>query len=514
MNGHANNTVESILPIAVFLLPLAAAGAIVLGRNLKRWFWHTAAILGSATTLGVSAAIAREVLAGNVLISWSNQLRVDGLSSLLAVLIGLIGFIATVYSLQYMTHGHSSEQTPQDNPAQRRLWIYYSLLLSFIGTMQWGCVTNNVIVLYVAVEATTLASGLLVSYYWDKRALEAGYKYLMLLTVGLTFALFGCVLLYAAAAATGKITSANALLLSELTGVGHLIPAGTAMMTVAFLVVGFGTKAGIAPFHPWLPDAHAEAPTPISVLLSALMIKVAAYALARTVSMFYTTTPALSVFIVAMGAFTMVVGIVMALAQDDLKRMLAFSSVSQMGYIVAGLGLGTYLGIYGGLFHLFNHTVFKSLLFLCIGALIYSTGGLRRISQMSGMSKLTPITALCFFVGALSIGGFPPFNGFMSKFTIFLALIDKGMIWAAIIGMVTSLLTITCLVRAAYSVFWGNTRVEGVTGNPGPQEVPVSMWSGMVFLAGLSLLIGLYPALIYPILNSATQCILKIMGTT
>jgi proton-translocating NADH-quinone oxidoreductase chain N len=514
MKEQVVNTVESTLPVAIFILPLVAAGAIVLARRLSRWVWETAAVIGAIGTLGISAGIARAVLADTVLVAWGNQLRVDGLSALLSVLVGMIALIATVYSLRYMAHEQSSEQPVATNLGGRRLWVYYALLLLFVGTMEWGCVTNNVIVLYVAVEATTLASGLLVSFYWDKRALEAGYKYLMLLTVGLTFALFGCVLLYAAAAATGKITGSDALLLSELKAVGHWVPAGTAMITVAFLVVGFGTKAGIAPFHPWLPDAHAEAPTPISVLLSALMIKVAAYALARTVSIFYSATPALSVFVVAMGAFTMVVGIVMALAQDDLKRMLAFSSVSQMGYIVAGLGVGTYIGIYGGLFHLVNHTVFKSLLFLCVGALIYSTGGLRRISQMSGMSKWMPITGLCFFVGALSIGGLPPFNGFISKFTIFLALVDKGMIWAAVIGMITSLLTITCLVHAAYAVFWGNARVEGLSHNPGPKEVPVSMWAGMVFLASVSLLLGVFPAVIYPILDSATKCVLQIMGTS
>lgn len=286
------------------------------------------------------------------------------------------------------------------------------------------------------------------------------------------------------------------------------------MITVAFLVIGFGTKAGIAPFHPWLPDAHAEAPTPISVLLSGVMIKVAAYALARTVSIFYPAWPALNIFIVAVGAFTMIVGIVMALAQDDLKRLLAFHSVSQMGYIITGLGVGTYLGIYGGLFHLLNHTIFKSLLFLCVGALMYSTGGLRRVSQMSGMGKVMPITALCFFVGAFSMGGMPPFNGFMSKLTIFLALVDKGMIWAAVIAMITSLLTLACLVHAAYSVFWGKLRVEGGSHNPGPREVPLSMWAGMLFLAGLALLIGVFPSVTYPLVDSATRCVLQIMGTT
>ena len=146
--------------------------------------------------------------------------------------------------------------------------------------MLWGCVTNNVVMLYVAIEATTLTSGLLVAFYWDRRALEAGYKYLMLLTIGITFALFGCVLVYAAAAATKQLSGGNALLISEVRTVVHFIPGGTAAFAIAFLVIGFGTKAGIAPFHPWLPDAHAEAPTPISVLLSGVMIKMALYAMA------------------------------------------------------------------------------------------------------------------------------------------------------------------------------------------------------------------------------------------
>ncbi len=179
--------------------------------------------------------------------------------------------------------------------------IFYGLLMWFLGTMLWGCVTNNVIMLYVAIEATTLTSGLLVAFYWDRRALEAGYKYLMLLTIGITFALFGCVLLYAGAAATDKLTGGSALLISNIRTVAQFIPSGTAAITIAFLVIGFGTKAGIAPFHPWLPDAHAEAPTPISVLLSGVMIKMALYALARTVSIFYPAWPQVTIFLVALG---------------------------------------------------------------------------------------------------------------------------------------------------------------------------------------------------------------------
>ena len=157
-------------------------------------------------------------------------------------------------------------------------------------------------------------------------------------------------------------------------------------------------------------------------------------------------------------------------------------------------------------------TVFKSLLFLCAGALIYSTGGLRRISQMSGLARLMPITALCFFVGAFAMGGMPPFNGFMSKLTLFLAFAEKGMMWAAVIAILTSLLTLVCLVHAAYKVFWGKLALaKEASENPGPREVPVSMWAGMIVLAGLTLLFGVYPQVLYPILDGATRAILHVM---
>jgi hydrogenase-4 component F len=180
----------------------------------------------------------------------------------MVVVIGGIGLLASLYSVRYLA-ARMEEDVPLD-----RLRVFHSLLMWFFGTMLWGCVTNNVVMLYVAIEATTLTSGLLVAFYWNRPALEAGYKYLMLLTIAITFALFGCVLLYAGAAATNKLAGGSALLISEFRNVVRFIPHRTVAITVAFLVIGFGTKAGIAPFHPWLPDAHAEAPTPISVLLS------------------------------------------------------------------------------------------------------------------------------------------------------------------------------------------------------------------------------------------------------
>src|SRR5581483_11387006 len=257
----------SNLPAATFLLPMIAGVLVFLTQRKDRGVQQWITVLTTALVAAFGVRMASLTLNGVVLITWNRELRVDALSALVVVIISGIGLLASIYSLRYL------ENRMLKDPVPGRTRTFYGLLLWFLGTMLWGCVTNNVIMLYVAIEATTLTSGLLVAFYWDRRALEAGYKYLMLLTIGITFALFGCVLLYASAAATNKLGGMSALLISDIRHVVQFIPRGTAAITIAFLVIGFGTKAGIAPFHPWLPDAHAEAPTPVSVLLSGVMIK-------------------------------------------------------------------------------------------------------------------------------------------------------------------------------------------------------------------------------------------------
>lgn len=500
-------SVSSLLPAAAFLVPFVAGAIVLLARRGPRWFWQGTSVIASAITFAAGVGMAVATVGGAVVTGWGNELRVDALSALLVVVIGGVGLLACLYSLRYVLRPELVTRVGVE-VVQRRLPVFYGLLMWFIATMVWGCVTNNIIMLWVAVEATTLASGFLVAFYWDRRALEAGYKYLMLLTIGITFALFGCVLIYAQAAATGQLAGSQALQISEVRHVAHLFPAGTALLTVALLVVGFGTKAGIAPFHPWLPDAHAEAPTPISVLLSGVMIKMAVYALARTTSIFFPSWPQLTVFAVALGSFTMVLGIVVALTQDDLKRLLAYSSVSQIGYVVAGVGLGTYLGCYGGLFHLINHAVAKGLLFMCAGAVVYATGA-RRMSDLGGLASKMPVTGVCFVVGALTIAGLPPLSGFMSKLTIYLALAQAGLWWAAAVAVLASLLTLAVLVRAASVVFWGAPRAVAATVEA--REVPLVMWGPMVILAGVSLLLGLYPQVVFPLVDGAAR-VLALIG--
>ena len=273
------------------------------------------------------------------------------------------------------------------------------------------------------------------------------------------------------------------------------------------MTVGFATKAGLVPFHAWLPDAHSEAPSPISALLSGLIIKIGAYALTRTVTIFAPTYHTIVVFIAILCSISMVVGIIMALVQDDLKRMLAFSSVSQISYVFEGLALGTYLGIYSGLFHLVNHTLIKALLFLSVGAVMYASGGVRRISQLGGLAAKMPLTAACFVLGALSISGLPPLNGFVSKFSLFLAIGDARLYWALVISIVTGLLTLACLMRAAYLVFWKKPDLPPAADF---QPVPLSMHVSMVVLALLCLMIGLLPGTLFPVLDQATRAVMQI----
>lgn len=502
-------TETSMMPAVTFLLPLLAGAPVLFWKRIDRRVQQGLPILIAALVTVMGAWMAIKVVGGVVLTTWNNELRVDALSALMVLVIGVIALMASVYSVRYLRLNGLIQRVGRDAAAGRTR-VFYGLLLWFFGTMLWGCVTNNVVMLYVAIEATTLTSGLLVAFYWDRRALEAGYKYLMLLTIGITFALFGCVLVYAAAAATKQLTGGRALLISDVRTVVPFIPAGTAAFAIAFLVIGFGTKAGIAPFHPWLPDAHAEAPTPVSVLLSGVMIKMALYAMVRTVSIFYPSWPQVTTFLVALGAFTMVLGILMALSQDDLKRLLAYSSVSQMGYVLAGVGLGTYLGCYGGLYHLVNHALYKSLLFLCVGAVIHATGA-RRIAELGGLRHRMPITSGCFLLGALAIAGFPPLNGFWSKLTIYLALARAGLWWAAIIAVAVSILTTAVMVRAGFKVFWGNLRTAAVP-EPAVKEVPAVMWLPMATLGALCLLLGVCPQAAYPVLDRAAA-VLATLGT-
>lgn len=513
--------VPSLLPLVICATPAVLAVIAYPLARASRASGPILNLLGAVVVTALAVPMAVSTTQGQVLVGLSRQLRADALSALLVLVIGGVSLAAAVYTLPYMRLDplvRRISEAAGERAATKRLAAFYALSLAFLATMLWACLTNNIIILYLAVEASTLASGLLVAFYWDRRSLEAGYKYLLLLTVGIAFALFGCVFLYASAAPYVAGDAVHAMLISDLPDVAAHIPHSLAIVILGFFIVGFGTKAGVAPFHPWLPDAHAEAPSPVSALLSGVMIKMAIYALARTVGIFFPLAAyqPVSLFIIVLAAFTMLLGGVMCLAQDDLKRMLAYSSVSQIGYIAMGVGLiGVgfghsvgYLGGYGGLFHLLNHALSKAALFLAVGAIIYTTAG-RRMSELSGLARRMPATAVTFFVAAFAISGMPPFNGFWSKLTLYLAAAEAQLWWAVGIAILTSLLTLIAFVRAGYRVFWseGDGTLEPVR----TRDAPAGMAVPMGVLAGLCVVIGVYPQLVYPILDPAARALAQIL---
>jgi len=482
----------------LILIPTLSGVLIFLFGKKSRLFSEGLAVLGTIITFFLSIQIILLTTRGEVLSFFHEEFRVDALSALVALLVTFIGLIAVIYSIPYIRKEVKEGLIPPE-----AIRSYYGWLMFFFASMLWATTTNNIIMLWVIIEATTLASVVLVAFYWSRDAVEAGYKYAMLLTVGITFALFGCILLYSGASPHIP-NELDPLKMTEIAKVAGKIPKSIALLSVVLLLVGFGTKAGIVPFHTWLPDAHAEAPTPVSALLSGVMIKVGIYAVIRTVLILYPFYSAISLLVLALGIITMVVGVLMMLLQEDLKRFLAFCSVASMGYIVMGLGLGSYLGIYGATFHLLNHSLMKALAFLSIGGVIYATR-CRRLSDLGGLAKTMPITAFTFWVAALALGGVPLFNGFMSEFTLFLAGIKAGHTWATVVAILVAILNLAAFVHISYHVFMGkrSSHLE----NTLIREVPIAMWGGSLVLALLCILIGIYPQVVYPFLNEATKAI-------
>ena len=433
-----------MLLIWLFATPAVAALAeYVLGRKSPSSAGKVS-ILGSTATFCISVALVFQLLDGTPLVALGRQLRADMFAGFVALTVSLVGWVATIFAYPYLRHEAAAGKI-----AVERLPLYFSWSMAFISTMTAVTVNNNIIMMYVLVEATTLASALLVTFYWKPESLEAGYKYLLLCSVGITIGLLGCVIIYAAA--VPLVGGANAMLITEIAAVAGRLPHMVVLVAGVLIIIGFGSKAGLVPFHAWLPDAHSQSPSPVSALLSGVTIKVAIYAIARIATIFLPGHSALGTFGIVLGAISMVTGILVAYQQTDLKRMLAYSSISQMGYIILGFGIGSYLGFFGAIYHLLNHAINKAMLFLCSGVMSYLFGT-TDIRQL-GAKKHSRLLTICFFIGALGIGGMPPLNGFWSKFALYVAAGQAHLWWPLGIALFTSLLTLAVLVKAGAQIF-------------------------------------------------------------
>jgi len=358
--------------------------------------------------------------------------------------------------------------------------------------------TGDFFNLFVFLEIASISSYALVAFGVEAEELEASFKYLILGGVSSTIILLGIALLYSA---TGTLNMAD-VSMSIQKGISRNV----LFFTFALFLMGFGLKSAMVPFHAWLPDAHPSAPAPISAMLSGLIIKaLGIYSVARIFFVIIGVVPIIKTILMVLGALSMVIGVFLAVGQWDFKRLLAYHSISQMGYVMVGIGLATPLGILGGLFHLLNHAVFKSLLFLCSGAFEYTTGT-RQLKQLGGLIRKMPWTGSSCSIAALSISGVPPFNGFWSKFIIIVALFQSHNYLLAIITVFVSFMTLISFVKVQkYSLFGVlPKKLQDI------KEVPVLMVSGMVILALLCIGLGiLFPVYGFSILESARNVMLE-----
>lgn len=483
------------IPIAVLVAPLLFALPVAFApARARKALWVT----GSAVTLALALLQAARVAAGGPIEALEGEILVDGLGALMALLVALLAFVCSLYAVAYLPGAHPHEPDRRAR-LERRSRPFSALFLVLEFTLCWVAMTNNIVLLWVALEATTLASALLVSFYWDARALEAGWKYLLLLTVGITAAFFGCVLLYAAAAP--HLGSESALLISNLAHVADKLPPNLVLIATLLLLVGFGTKAGLAPFHPWVADAHAEAPAVMSAFLSSVIIKMPFVGLLRVWSVFGPRYPELNQVLLVLGMFTMVVGAALAVAQDDLKRLHAYSSVSQVGFVAAALGLGSPFGFYAAVFFIVSHALTKGLLFLSTGAVVYSAHEIRSLSALGGLRHRMPLTTGFAMVGALSLAGMPPFSGFLAKAQVVLAAADARQ-WVVLgIALATSLVTMAYMVTMVQRAFYGAPHSAELEAGD-VREVPASMLWAMALLAAAVIALGVQPQWLDPLLRT------------
>ena len=356
----------------------------------------------------------------------------DPLSGVFLLIVGLLGLMAALYSLPYM-----QRELAEGHVSARMIPRYYALFQFFVLTMIFTLVVENLGLLWVAVEATTLVSALLVAFYLNRSSLEAAWKYVMVCSVGIAMALLGIILLYYAQAQAGYADGQPLSWLELRAQMPRFNPA-LVKLAVIFIIIGYGTKAGLAPMHTWLPDAHSQAPTPVSGLLSGALLSCAMYAIARNLAVVNLAPDAgrtAGQLLTGFGLFSIGIAVPFLILQHDIKRLLAYSSVENMGLIALGFGTGSPLGLYGALLHLLNHAIGKSALFFVAGVLIQKFHT-KQILRIRGMIETAPVLGGLFITAVLAVAGMPPFSLFLSKLTIVQALFADG--WLA--GLLTLLL--------------------------------------------------------------------------
>lgn len=455
--GSKNKTVRNILAVGTAAIAFAEIVALIKpvmldGKVISYWMGSWEPVNGYAIGIGY---------------------EIDQLNLFFALLVVSTFLFSGIYSLKYMERDH-------------HLGHYYTLYLMLSGSVLGLVLTGDIFNMFVMIEIMTFACVALAAFRnRQKGALEASFKYLVIGSMGSSFTLFGITLLYA---------QCHTLNMAQLSSILSTTHTPTTTLALGMLVAGFGVKAYLVPFHTPAADSYTVAPASVSMMFSGMVNKAGVYGMIRLLYIIFRSmdSTAVQTLLTVIGAVTMFVGVTMALSQHDFKRLLAFHSISQIGYVITAAGLGTALGLTGGLFHAMNHTLFKGLLFLCAGAVFYATGS-TNLDELGGLSKRMPKTTICFLVGAFSIAGLPPFNGFASKWMIYQATYEKavttghiGYALVTVVALVVSVMTLASFIKVTQAVFFGQTPLTCRKA----KEVPFAMRLPMWIMSVLCLLTG------------------------
>jgi hydrogenase-4 component F len=460
-------------PVALVLLVPAMAAvllAVLPGYRLSARLNVTASLL---TLLAAVSLLAVERPAPG------DYLLVDELNIVFIVLNSFVGFTAATFSASYI--GHELE-TGRLTPAYLR--FYHAMYQLMMFGMNLALISNNIGLMWVAIELATLTTVLMVGIYRTHEALEAAWKYFILGSVGIALALFGTILVYMAAQPVVGEGEA-AMVWTNL--LAHASAFDPSMLNLAFvfLLLGYGTKVGLAPLHAWLPDAHAEGPTPISAVLSGLLLNVALYAVLRFKVLMAANPEALTPgpLMVAMGLLSLLFAALMLYRRRDIKRLFAYSSIEHMGIIAFAFGMGGPLANFAGLLHMVMHSLTKSAIFYSVGN-VAQIKGTQQIAAIRGLTASHPVLGWGLAIGVLAIAGMPPFGVFMSEFLVVTSTFARQPALALLL-VLGLLVAFGALLMRLTGFLFGEP-----TGETRPAEgsvVPTYAHMGLVLLAGIHL---------------------------
>jgi len=472
-------------PVLLIAVPLGLAFTI----PLFALFWKDIAKYTPPVALGfnliVSLLLLPKVFENPVIVSISGwrppfciNLVAGPVGVLFSAIIALVGLLVSIYALDYIKEGAT----------EKYHMLYLLLLTGATGVVLTGDIFN----LFVFFEILCISSYALVAYLRDKAGIESAVKYLIQGAVGSSLLLIGIGLLY------GQFGTLNMADIAEKIASASPI---ALFVPMVLLITGLGVEAAIFPLNAWLPDAHSSAPSSISAILSGIAIEVGLYAVARVTFTIFGAQSFL-LFLAFLGIVTLLIGEMCAFSQNNIKRMLAYSSIGQIGLILFALAIATSYGVTGGLFQLVSHTLSKALLFLAAGYMIYHAGSLD-ISALEGMGKKMPLTCLAFTIGVFSLVGLPPFIGFPSKFLVVrAALATKETYFCVLVGLAL----LGTVIEGAY--FFRVVQVlyfKGGKVNPEIKDAPVAALIPMFIFVLLIVVVGIYPKLITDVLNSAAS---------